>query len=250
MRIESLLRPLFSSRTYRGGTIVAVSLLLAAVTVVASPTITVNLNPGDSINLESLVANDTSVQVGDKLFSDFQFSSSNTGGSLADNLSTTAINVTALSNPFGFGISFSGPFITTNGSITEDVVLKYSVMVTDPHQLISDVHLGFNGTVVGTGVAKVTEQVMTNGFGMDTIALLDVYNQGTPNPVFNDVALLLLPTEKLFIQKDIIFGGGGSLSIIDQNFSQVPEPSTLLLAGVGCAALVVLRRRKRTTMAS
>jgi hypothetical protein len=217
---------------------VVVSLLLATLPARA---VTTNLNPNQFINLESLVANDTSVQVGDKLFSDFQFIPS-------FNLPANKINVTALSNPFGYGISFSGPFIA-NCNNTEDVVLKYSVAVTDPHQLISDVHLGFNGTVDGAGVAKVTEQVMTNGFGTDTIAQLNVYNQGAPNPVFNDLAFLLVPREKLFIQKDIIFGGAGSMSIIDQTFSEVPEPSTLLLVGAGCAALVVLRRRKRPTTA-
>jgi hypothetical protein len=215
---------------------VVVSLLLATLPARA---VTTNLNPNQFINLESLIANGMSVQVGDKLFSDFQFIPS-------FNLPVDEINVTALSNPVGYGISFSGPFIA-NSNITQDVVLKYSVAVTDPHQLISDVHLGFNGVVVGAGVASVTEQIMTNGFGTDTIAQLNVYNQGSPNPVFNDLANLLQPREKLFIQKDIIFGGGGSLSIIDQTFSQVPEPSTLLLVGAGCAALVVLRRRKRPT---
>jgi hypothetical protein len=247
MKVERLLPRLFSTGIYRIGT-VAISALLAMGTARTAPAQTTNLIPNSgTISLSQLLGpSAVSVQVGDKLFSDFEYIPSNGTGNPANDLPAGAIVVSALSNPFGFGISFSGPFVPT-GNTTNDIVLKYSVAVTDPHQLISDVHLGFNGAVVGAGLAQVTEQIMTNGFGTDTVALLNVYNNGLPNPAFNDVVVLLQPREKLFIQKDILFGGGGSLSIIDQTFSQIPEPSTLVLAGAGCFALLALRRRKRPT---
>jgi hypothetical protein len=137
------------------------------------------------------------------------------------------------------------------GDITKDLVLRYSVAVTDPTRLISDVHLSYNGTVLGNGFSSVVEEIFTGGFGGQKIAQLEVLNPGNPNPVFQDLVVLLQPREKLFVQKDIMFGGGGLgsenralLSIIDQNFSEIPEPSTLVLSGAGCVALLVLKRRK------
>ena len=235
----------------RALTVTIVSLLLWAGSVLGGPSQIVTLNPGDSINLSQLVgANGLAVQVGDKLFNDFSFQFSDTDPDLGNDLQPTAIAVTALSNPIGYGISFSGP-LTAVGAIEKDLVIRFSVAVTDPQKLISDVHLSYNGAAQGSGFSSVTEEVFTDGFGGQKIAQLEVLNPGDPNPVFQDVAVLLLPREKLYLQKDIIFGGGGIgdqnrawLSIIDESFSQVPEPSTLALSVAGLAALLYVKRRK------
>jgi hypothetical protein len=58
--------------------------------------------------------------------------------------------------------------------------------------------------------------------------------------------------DKLWVQKDIIATGGGaangfaSISIIDQTFSQVPEPSTVMLVGLGLLGLVAMRRKHKS----
>jgi hypothetical protein len=251
MKVESVRRRLFFSQIHRVGKVVAASVLLGVGVAITAQAQVINLNPGDSVNLSQLLGpNADSVQVGDKLFADFSFQYGDTGGNLASYLQPNAISVTGLSNPTGYGISFSGP-LAAIGDITKDLVLRYSVAVTDPTRLISDVHLSYNGTVLGNGFSSVVEEIFTGGFGGQKIAQLEVLNPGNPNPVFQDLVVLLQPREKLFVQKDIMFGGGGLgsenralLSIIDQNFSEIPEPSTLVLSGAGCVALLVLKRRK------
>ena len=141
MKVESVLRRLSSLQIKRIGITIAALALLGIGKTIAGPAQIIDLNPNDSVNLSQLIGpSGSSVQVGDKLFSDFQFIPNNDSGNLANNMPTNAISVTALSNPFGYGISFSGPF-SAIGDITKDVVLKYSVTVTDPTRLISDVHL-------------------------------------------------------------------------------------------------------------
>jgi len=214
--------------------------------------ITLTPNSG-TISLSQLIPpNSVSIQIGDKLFSDFQYLPGNSASDPADNLPASAITVSALSNFFGFGISFSGPFAAI-GDITKDVVFKYSVTVTDPARAISDVHLGYNGSNMGSGFSHVTEQVFLDGFGGQQIGTLNVMNPGPTAPVFQDVMTLVQPLEKVYIQKDIIFGGGGPgdlnqalWSIVDQTFSQVPEPSTLALVAGGVGLIVRALRRRIT----
>lgn len=251
MKVESALRRLLFSQIHRVGMLVAAWVLPVGMALTAQAQ-AVNLNPGDSVNLSQLLSPNASVQVGDKLFENFSFQYGDTGGDLANYLQPNAISVTGLSNPTGYGISFSGP-LAAIGNITKDLVLRYSVTVTDPTRLISDVHLTYNGTVQGNGFSSVVEEIFTGGFDGQKIAQLEVLNPGNPNPIFQDLLILVQPREKLFIQKDIMFGGGGPgsldralLSIINQNFSEVPEPSTLVLAGAGCVALLVLKRRRRS----
>jgi hypothetical protein len=205
-----------------------------------------NLNPGQSINLSKLVStNAESVEIGDKLFGDFSaVFSANNGFTCSD------LQLTALSNQIGFGISFSGPMLAL-GNVTKDVVFRFSVTVTNSSQLISDVHLDYNGTVNGAGFSTVTETVFTGGFGGTLVDQINVFNLGGTNFNLGAAADLPTPEQKIYIEKDVIFGGGAPgnqnasfISIIDQTFSQVPESSTLLLSCAGLATFLFVKRRK------
>lgn len=207
------------------------------------------LSPGQSISLSQLTSTNGSVLVGDKLFGNFSFQYGDTDTNPSNNLLPTAFSLTALSNNIGFGISFSGPMSVT-GSVTDDVVFRFSVTVTNSSQLISDVHLDYNGTVLGSGFSSVTESVFTGGFGGNLIDQIDVFNVGSSNQP-SAAANLPTPEQTIFVEKDVIFGGGAtgilnaaSISIIDQTFSQVPEPSSILLSMVGLATLFFVKRRK------
>jgi hypothetical protein len=206
------------------------------------------LAPNQSTNLSYLVGvNGLSLQVGDKLFDDFSFVYSDTTGIISNYLPSSALNVTALSNSFGFGISFTGP-LAAIGDVTKDITLRFSVEVLDPNLLISDVHLSYNGAVVGAGFARVDEQILIGGFGGTIITNVSVPN---PQDPVQSTVFLPEPLRKIYVEKDIMWGGGapGSqnsafISVINQTFSQIPEPSTLMLSGAGLVALVLLKRRK------
>jgi hypothetical protein len=205
-----------------------------------------NLNPGQSIDLAQLLnSNPSSVQIGDKVFGEFSVVPSDTNALAGDDL-----QLTALSNQIGFGISLSGP-MSAIGNVTEDVVVRFSVAVTNSSQLISDVHLDYNSVVFGAGFSSVIEDVFTGGFGGTLVDQIDVLNLGGTNEQLSAAANLPTPEQKIYIQKDVIFGGGAVgnqnasfISIIDQTFSQVPEPSTMLLSFAGFATLLFVKRRK------
>jgi hypothetical protein len=66
-----------------------------------------NLNPGQSIDLAQLLnSNPSSVQIGDKVFGEFSVVPSDTNALAGDDL-----QLTALSNQIGFGISLYRPHV-------------------------------------------------------------------------------------------------------------------------------------------
>ena len=206
-----------------------------------------NLTNGQSINFSQLTgANPFSVQVGDKLFGNFSVQYSDNDGNTGNDLTASAFSLTALSNQIGYGISFTGPFVA-NGNVFKDAVFRYSIAVTNSSQLISDIHLDFNGTVVNGGFSTVTEDVFTGGFGGTLLTQIDVFSLGTTNQL-TAAANFLTPQTKVFIQKDITYGGNATndmsnISVVDQVFSQIPEPSTIVLSLAGLASLFFLKRR-------
>jgi hypothetical protein len=204
-----------------------------------------NLQPFQSVLLDGYVGTDNAILIGDKLFGDFFYVASNSSGS-ATNLPAGAVSVSALSNSVGFGLSFGAPFHTTN-NLLKDFIIRYSVAVTNnPGFLISDIHLSYNGTVINNGYNSVTEQAFTGGFGVGSIGLINVFNPPQTletNMVFNTAQV------KIYIEKDIQLGGFGpgdqsSISIINQTFSQIPEPSSMTLAAIGFAGLWLWRRKR------
>jgi hypothetical protein len=191
------------------------------------------------------------VLVGDKLFGNFSFQFTATDTPRCDALRPSSFRVTALSNDIGFGVSFSGPMAAL-GNATEDVVFRFSISVTNSSQLISGINLNYNGTVLGSGFSSVTESAFTGGFGGTPLGQIDVFNSGGTDQL---AAATLLPTpeQEIYVEKDIILGGGGAgnqnaafISIVDQTFPQVavPEPSTILLVVSGLATLFFVKRRK------
>ena len=229
------------------GVILVVMAALVCCSVSTAGTVT-NLNPGQSVDLGSYLSpTGNSILIGDKLFDDFFYVASDSSGSTTNLLPAGSITLSALSNSVGFGLSFGAPFHTTN-NLLKDFIIKYSVTVTNAPFLISDIHLSYNGTVVGGGYNSVTEQAFTGGFGVGSIGLINVFN---PPPTLETNMVFGTAQPKIYIEKDIQLGGAGpgdssSISIINQTFSQVliPEPSSLTLAIVGVVSLWLWRRRR------
>ena len=209
-----------------------------------------NLSPGQSINLSQLVgANGLSLQVGDKLFSDFGFGYIDTDADAGNDLQSSMILVSSLSNQVGFGLRFQLPLVAIS-NVVKDVALQFSVQVVNSDDLISDAHLAFTSSVLGVAAADISENIYANGFGIGHIASLSVDNPGNP-AVFSDSKLFSGPQVKIWVQKDISVIAAGTgindralISIVDQTFSQIPEPSTFALSvGAVVALLFVVRRR-------
>ena len=196
-----------------------------------------NLSLGQSINLSRLLGpGGLFVQVGDKLFSAFTFTKS---GDFPTSFDADDINVIGIQDPLGnLGIRLQGGISPILGG-SGDVFLTYSVSVTSPDFLISDLHLEYNGSAE----SLVTEQAFVSGNPIP-VAHLEVSN---PPTNFFASANILSPTTQLQIQKDIFIrstGGVAVISNIDQTFSQIPEPSTITLTVACLVPLLLVKRRK------
>jgi len=225
--------------------------LLFGLTSPARADVITNLNPGESVNLATVLSETgKAVQIGDKLFDDFFFSYVDTDLDSTDELIASNVVLTALSNDIGFGLSFQTPLLAA-GNVTKDIVLKYSVQVLNPTNLISDAHLSFTATTLGLGTADIGEDIYTNGFGADNIGHMEVHLP--PSGLSSTNTVFASPQVKIFVEKDVTVAGNGadptnnraSVTIINQTFSQIPEPPAVALVGLGLSGFLLLRRRSR-----
>ncbi|HVM59819.1 MAG TPA: PEP-CTERM sorting domain-containing protein [Verrucomicrobiae bacterium] len=204
-----------------------------------------NLVAGQSINLATVITNNLSVEIGDKIFGDFSFTYNDFGAPDTD-LVASNINVKALDNVTGFGLEFQEPLIALNTK-TKVVTFQYTAMV-DPEydNLISDLHLAITGAYGGAGTGTVNENAYDDSFGGTLVGNVQA---SLPGSTTGDADIN--PQQvKLWVHKDVTVSGnnGGptsyaTITILDQTFSQIPEPSTALLVGLGVLSVVALKRR-------
>lgn len=193
-----------------------------------------------TVTLQSLLGGGT-LLVGDKLFSNFQYTATGTMPTAAN------VNVTGITLNGNFGIEIQGAFHDLNGT-GSDALLTYTVHVTNPNFEISDAHIQGNPTVVGgTGSMSVVETFLplTN-----RMTIYDNVLSSSTSTQLSDSTLFSPTVSTLTVQKDILATSGtglASLSLIDQTYSQVqvPEPGTLALLGIGGLGLVGYGWRRR-----
>jgi hypothetical protein len=233
----------------RRGIIPFIVVVLACCSISTADTVT-NLHMGDSVDLADYVnAAGKGILVGDKLFRDFTYVTTDSTGLTNNLLPASSISLGPITGMVGFGLQLSAPFFTAQ-NVQKDFLISYSVTVTNAPMLISDVHLDYNGAYVGNGFSIVTETVFdAGGIGGNLLGQIDVHN---PPPALSTNFFLNTPQQKLFIEKDIqllSFSANdiATISFIDQTFSQVaiPEPSSMMLVASGLAGLWLWCRRRR-----
>jgi hypothetical protein len=216
----------------------------------ATAGVTINLGLGKSIVLSSVLqTTGKTVQIGDDVFGNFQFSYVDTDGIASDNFRASDVVLKALQDQFGYGFSLQMP-LSASGDVVKDVVVEFSVKETDPGMPISDDHLQMDAETTGKGLADTSETIFTGGFGVGSIGSMDVNTSGA----LDSSVKFSVPECMIYVEKDILVTGNSdcrdaaTICSIEQEFSQIPEPSTWMLVGLGLLGVLKchsVRRRAR-----
>jgi hypothetical protein len=143
-----------------------------------------------------------------------------------------------------FGIQIQANFTALTGQ-TGDVLIGYDAVAIGA--LFHDITMSFNGSPV----SSVNETVFNGNSPFQFLGQIQVTN---PPPTLTASANLLADTSKIHVTKDIGISctvgspctGQSTISMVDQNFSQVvPEPTSVMLLGTGLAGLGLLSRKRR-----
>lgn len=181
-----------------------------------------------------------SCQIGDLLFSNFSYTGSGTNP-----ISAGQITVDTVTND-GIGLSFHAPWTAAAG-MTSDGTIDFSVTVLGGGNVIEDFGLAQTSGVSGDGSASVAE----NGCGPapclatgGSIYVLTFQDSGARSAQGETT---FTPVSSVDVEKDISVNGNtgfATLSVVQDTFSQVPEPLSMGLMGGGLALLGLARLRR------
>jgi len=198
----------------------------------------------DPVTLADLITSGGTVTSGDKVFSNFMYSST---GSMPD---AHLVNVIPISQGGSFGIEFQGGFNATANMSPSDALIKFTV--TSGGADITGAIMQGNPLVVGkspNGSMSVSETFLPQ-LTNTKLSIFDI--EPGNNTQMVDSTSFKTPVQSLNVQKDILGTAGqgsvATLSFIDRLFPQgqtVPEPASLMLVGLGALGLLGYKRCRR-----
>jgi hypothetical protein len=189
----------------------------------------------------------TSCGIGDKTFSNFGYSTAGT-----NQLPASSITVNPITTQYNPGFLFNAPWGVQAGQ-TQDSLISFTVNVNPGGNDINDLSLYMLGAgVLGTGQVSVAETYCAGDTFADLCAhgtegtLLTILNSGTS---ILHASASFGPVSVVDVVKDIELLGGsnGSAALVSgvgNQFSEVPEPGSLVLFGSGIVGLAGMIRRR------
>ena len=182
-----------------------------------------------------------SCEIGDLLFSNFSYTGSGTNP-----IGAGQITVDTVTND-GIGLSFHAPWTAAAG-MTTDGTIDFTVTALSGGNVLEDFGLAQTSGVSGDGSASVAE----NGCGPapclatgGSIYVLTFQDSGARSAQGETT---FSPVSSVSVEKDISVNGNtgfATISVVQDTFSQVPEPVSMSLMGGGLALLGLVRLRRR-----
>jgi hypothetical protein len=198
-----------------------------------------------------------SCQIGDKIFSNFTYTDSATGG--ANAIGASGVTVSAIGpndtsvTGANIGLQFSAGWTASAGQ-TSDAAIGFTVTVTDgAGMVITDLGLAQLGGARAPGSASVAEEACGPAPCNPLSGQYQLLTLQPTSPSQTSDEQTTSPTGSVEVAKDISVTGGANgtsgfatLSLVQDTFSQspVPEPRTVsLLLGFALAAGLKIKNK-------
>jgi hypothetical protein len=227
--------------------------------------------PDVSTSLTTYLATGFSCEIGDKIFSNFSYSSTSMGGALA--LGSGAVDVETLGSLSGtdpaefananIGLAFDAGWaasatcfgMTCTGAETDSKIGFVVTVIGGANMAITDAAVAeTSGGASGAGSSASVSEGGCSGAPCTT-SQWGVLSFITPGNYTNAASeTMFSATGSVQVLKDItvtaagVINGEATLSEVQDTFSQsptsVPEPATMALAGAALCGIAVVRRRR------
>ena len=208
---------------------------------------------GDMVSVSSLPSE--GLRVGDKLFSDFDVTGMADGGAHIPTPDSILVQGGQETITGDYGLQFRLAWtVGTEQIINANIDFKVSILPEyDPWLMEDAVLFLMTAGATGTGVVSVSELIYDAPFLGNCITALDTSREENDNGKDlidrSEFCLDLQPvlTKEIWVETGIIISGGDAgtaqLTEVFMLYSQIPEPATVLLFGLGSLALLRIRRK-------
>jgi hypothetical protein len=196
------------------------------------------------------------ILIGDKLFDSFIVTPSASANAVAPTAANIRITAVQINGDYGFKVN--GLWMASGGQSVDTTIQFHAALtaaaVAQGHGIVGVnlVVTAVAGSNTTGGVASISENVYPEfpGFGEPSLADMFTYYASQTNKSLRDTSSFA-PVTDLWVVKDVgVSGGGGTggaiaISEFYQTFHQAPEPSAMVLLGIGVVGFGGVAWRKQ-----
>ena len=229
--------------------IISISILLASSAQAAWVPVTEDFIPISSIPTGGLL-------VGDKIFSDFDVTAIAAGGAFAPGADSLLVRGGQNDATGDYGLQFRLAWVVGSEQIINaNIDFKVSIAPGyDPWFMDEAVLFLMNAGATGTGSVSANEIIYDASFMGNALAALDTSREfgDGGSDLINQSQFELFggpaQMKDIWVETSVIISGGtggtAQLTEVFMLYSQVPEPATILMLGLGSLALLRIRKKR------